>query len=50
MMIFYEIVPTIAMLTLPLFILLTMAAAMGVGTWFAALNVKYRLTGMSFLS
>lgn len=41
-MIFYEIVPTIAMLTLPLFILLTMAAAMGVGTWFATLNVKYR--------
>jgi lipopolysaccharide transport system permease protein len=42
MMIFYEIVPTIKILTLPLFILLTMAAAMGVGTWFAALNVKYR--------
>ena len=34
------LVPTIAMLTLPLFILLTMAAAMGVGTWFAALNVN----------
>ena len=42
MMIFYNVVPTIAMLTLPLFVLLTMAAALGIGMWFSALNVKYR--------
>ena len=42
MMIGYEIVPTIAMLTLPLFVLLTIAVALGIGMWFSALNVKYR--------
>lgn len=42
MMVFYKIVPTIAMWTLPLFVLLTMAAALGIGTWFSALNVRYR--------
>jgi lipopolysaccharide transport system permease protein len=52
MMIFYEIVPTIAMLMLPLFVLLTMAAALGIGTWFSALNVKYRDVrhGLPFLT
>lgn len=42
MMIFYKIIPTIMMLTLPLFVLLTMAAALGIGTWLSSLNVKYR--------
>lgn len=42
MMIGYKIVPTIAMLTLPLFVLLTIAVALGIGMWFSALNVKYR--------
>lgn len=42
MMIFYHIVPTLALLTLPFFILLALAAALGVGLWFAALNVGYR--------
>ncbi len=42
MMIGYKIVPTIAMLALPLFVLLTIAMALGIGMWFSALNVKYR--------
>ncbi|MDH4152470.1 MAG: ABC transporter permease [Nitrospira sp.] len=42
MMVFYKITPTIAMLTLPIFILLTMATAFGIGTWLSSLNVKYR--------
>ena len=42
MMIGYKIVPTIAMLALPLFVLLTIAVALGIGIWFSALNVKYR--------
>jgi lipopolysaccharide transport system permease protein len=42
MMIGYKIVPTIAMLALPLFVLLTIAVALGIGMWFSALNVKYR--------
>ena len=42
MMMFYKIVPTIAMWTLPLFVLLAMSAAVGMGMWFSALNVKYR--------
>jgi lipopolysaccharide transport system permease protein len=42
MMIGYKIAPTIAMLTLPLFVLLTIAVALGIGMWFSALNVKYR--------
>ena len=42
MMMFYKIVPTIAMWMLPLFVLLAMSAALGMGMWFSALNVKYR--------
>jgi lipopolysaccharide transport system permease protein len=42
MMLFYQFPPTPRMLTLPLFILLAWAAAMGGGLWFASLNVKYR--------
>jgi lipopolysaccharide transport system permease protein len=34
--------PNLRMLTLPLFILVAFAAAMGAGLWIAALNVKYR--------
>jgi homopolymeric O-antigen transport system permease protein len=41
-MIFYRVAPTAALLTLPLFLALGLAAALGVGLWFAALNVKYR--------
>jgi lipopolysaccharide transport system permease protein len=42
MMFFYEIVPTVAMLTLPFFILLAIATALAVGLWLSALNVQYR--------
>lgn len=42
MMLYFDIVPGPAMLTLPLFILLALAAALAVGLWLSALNVKYR--------
>jgi lipopolysaccharide transport system permease protein len=42
MMLFYGIVPTIAIVTLPLFLLLAVATALGVGLWLSALNVQYR--------
>jgi lipopolysaccharide transport system permease protein len=42
MMLYFDIVPSLAMLTLPLFILLALAAALAVGLWLSALNVKYR--------
>lgn len=42
MMIFYKISPTAAIWTLPLFLLLSLVTALGVGLWLAALNVLYR--------
>jgi lipopolysaccharide transport system permease protein len=42
MMVYYGIVPTWAILTLPAFILLAIMTALGVGLWLSALNVKYR--------
>jgi lipopolysaccharide transport system permease protein len=42
LMIYYGVAPTAHILFLPLLILLTALFALGVGTWFAALNVKYR--------
>lgn len=42
MMAYYGIVPGIAILTLPLFILLAVMTALGVGLWLSALNVQYR--------
>jgi lipopolysaccharide transport system permease protein len=42
MMLFYGIVPTWAILTLPLFLLMAVATALGVGLWLSALNVEYR--------
>lgn len=42
LMIWYGFAPSLRMLTLPLFIFLAFAAAMGAGLWIAALNVKYR--------
>jgi lipopolysaccharide transport system permease protein len=42
MMIFYKIVPTPAIWTLPLFLLLALVTALGIGLWLAALNVLYR--------
>jgi lipopolysaccharide transport system permease protein len=42
MMIWYGVKPTWAILTLPFFVFLAMATALGVGTWLSALNVQYR--------
>ena len=41
-MLYYGIIPGWALITLPLFGLLAIAAALSVGLWLAALNVKYR--------
>ncbi|MBM4135089.1 MAG: ABC transporter permease [Nitrospira sp.] len=42
MMVYYGIAPTGAVVTLPLFLLLALATALGVGLWLSALNVQYR--------
>ncbi len=42
LMLFYGITPTAAIWTLPLFVLLAIAAALGAGLWLSALNVEYR--------
>jgi len=42
MMIYYGIRPSAAMLWLPVFLLLTVLTALGVGLWLAALNAIYR--------
>lgn len=42
MMAYYGIMPGLAILTLPLFVLLAILTALGVGLWLSALNVKYR--------
>jgi len=42
LMAWYNFVPDWRILTLPIFVLLSCAASMGVGLWLAALNVQYR--------
>jgi lipopolysaccharide transport system permease protein len=42
LMAYYGVVPGIAVIALPAFILLAFATALGVGLWLAALNVRYR--------
>jgi lipopolysaccharide transport system permease protein len=42
MMVYYGIAPTPAVVLLPVFFLLAMVTALGVGLWLAALNVAYR--------
>ncbi len=42
LMLFYGLVPTVAVFTLPLFTLLALTTAAAVGLWLAALNVEYR--------
>jgi lipopolysaccharide transport system permease protein len=42
LMAWYNFVPDWRILTLPFFILIAFAAAMGTGLWLAALNVEYR--------
>jgi lipopolysaccharide transport system permease protein len=42
MMVWFGIFPTWGVLALPLFLVLALATALGVGLWLSALNVKYR--------
>lgn len=42
MMLHYGVRPSSSLLLLPLFVLLAAGAALGIGMWLAALNVKYR--------
>lgn len=42
MMLFYGIVPTPAIVLLPLFVLFAIATALAVGLWLSALNVQFR--------
>ncbi|WP_375495244.1 ABC transporter permease [uncultured Nostoc sp.] len=42
LMAWYNFVPSLRILTLPIFIAIAFAASMGAGLWFASLNVKYR--------
>ena len=41
-MFYYDIIPGWALITLPLFVVLAIAAALSAGLWLSALNVKYR--------
>jgi lipopolysaccharide transport system permease protein len=42
MMIFYGIVPTVNVLWLPLFLMLSLTTSLGVGLWLSAMNVQFR--------
>ena len=42
LLVYYGIVPTVAVVWLPAFLLLAMATALGFSLWLAALNVRYR--------
>jgi lipopolysaccharide transport system permease protein len=42
MMFYYDIMPTVNALWLPILLLLAMAAALAVGLWLAAMNVQFR--------
>jgi len=41
-MLYYGVAPNIALVTIPLFVLLAVAAALAVGLWLSAVNVQYR--------
>jgi lipopolysaccharide transport system permease protein len=41
MMLFYGIIPTMAVFFLPFFILLTLITSLGIGIWIATLNIKF---------
>lgn len=42
MMAYYDLIPTVQALWLPLFLLLALATSLGVGLWLSALNVEFR--------
>ena len=45
MMFWYRVIPTLAVLSLPFFVTIALLAAVSVGLWLAALNVRYRDVG-----
>ena len=45
MMLYYGIFPTVNIVWLPFLLLLTLVTSLGVGLWFAALNVQFRDVG-----
>lgn len=52
LMVYYQAIPGLGLLLTPLFLLLAMMVALGVGLWLSALNVQYRDVGylMPFLT
>lgn len=42
LMVFYGVIPGVAVVAIPLFLLLAVLSSLGVSLWLAALNVKYR--------
>jgi len=52
LMVYYRVIPGVALVLAPLFLLMAMMVALGVGLWLSALNVQYRDVGylMPFLS
>jgi len=46
LMVYYGVVPSWGIVLLPVFVLLTVAAALALGIWFSALNALYRDAGM----
>lgn len=42
LMVWFRVVPTVAIFTLPLFVLLTVMCAMGIGFWASALDARFR--------
>lgn len=42
LMIYYGVVPSVSILTLPLFLALACIASLGIGLWLSALNVQFR--------
>jgi lipopolysaccharide transport system permease protein len=46
MLVAYGVAPSVGLMLLPVFVLIALAAALGVGLWLTALNVKYRDVGV----
>lgn len=46
LLLIYRIPPSAGLLLLPLFVLMALATALGIGLWLTALNVKYRDVGL----
>lgn len=46
LLVIYRVQPSMGLLLLPLFVLMALATAFGIGLWLTALNVKYRDVGL----